>query len=380
MKKMIFMGFVIATLIAVSFVRADQVNMNISVNGTSNLNISVNADDSLAREAINNISADVYGTTTGSGPKDLVLDEIMRGYGNPVNISNDSTEINAVCSEPYLQQYLSKVSALPPDEFVTYLKGMGYDDEDHISFIWNICQQQYINEHEAQWSQNDAVQAPEMANIIQNAIDWLIGTDTLVPPQSQQIAIALSSYFASKNDVMVLVNRINQQDLRIQALERAMEQIGPEAYCQAKLDLMKEYNLTGVKCGVNSTYYWNAEKAGFDNYSTIAYTTCTPDWTCTDWSGCVNGVQGRTCVDKNDCGIFDSKPLVARVCTVLEQTQQQTVKASAKTDTTAPALESEPVNPLTKLSKTSFIVSIGFLMFVMVSIFVESKKIARHKR
>jgi hypothetical protein len=36
-----------------SLASADQVNMNISVNGTSNLNITIDADDTLARQMIN---------------------------------------------------------------------------------------------------------------------------------------------------------------------------------------------------------------------------------------------------------------------------------------------------------------------------------------
>jgi hypothetical protein len=90
---------------------------------------------------------------------------------------------------------------------------------------------------------------------------------------------------------------------------------------------MKEYNLSGVKCGVNSTMYMNAEKIGFDNYDIISYSTCTESWTCTDWSECINNIQGRHCVDNNNCGTFDSKPVVVRECKVIEQQQQQLVNA-----------------------------------------------------
>lgn len=33
---------------------------------------------------------------------------------------------------------------------------------------------------------------------------------------------------------------------------------------------------------------------------------CTPEWECTDWSGCINSYKRRTCEDKNECNTDDS--------------------------------------------------------------------------
>jgi hypothetical protein len=41
---------------------------------------------------------------------------------------------------------------------------------------------------------------------------------------------------------------------------------------------------------------------------------CQEDWSCTDWSECVNSIQARTCVDKNDCGTTASKPVETQNC------------------------------------------------------------------
>ncbi|NIM47020.1 MAG: hypothetical protein GTN40_02565 [Candidatus Aenigmarchaeota archaeon] len=133
---------------------------------------------------------------------------------------------------------------------------------------------------------------------------------------AKELALILESYFASDKDVWILANRIKQLELRVEALERTMEGIAPEEYCESKLDMMKLYNLTGVKCGINSTQYWNAKKAGFDNYETIAYSDCSEDWICTAWSECENGVQTRKCVDKYDCGTFYKKPEESKECVV----------------------------------------------------------------
>jgi hypothetical protein len=333
MKKIIFMGFVITFLIAASFVRADQVNMNISVNGTSNLNITVNADDTLARQMasqaqsdLNNTQTDVYGTMHHSGPKDMILNEITNGTGNPINGTEGMDKINEVCNDPYLQQWLSQLGNLPPQGFVDYVKALGYDDEAHADLIWNMCQEKYIQDNEGKWSAVGGGMIPgDLLSILKDSVGWLMGSGNTIYAQSKDIAMTLDSYFANKNDVWTLNNKINQLQLRVEALERTTENVSAEAYCQAKLDMMKEYNLTGVKCGTNSTMYWNAKKAGFDNYDTIAYNDCTENWLCVKWSDCTNGTQTRKCVDKNNCGTFYSKPAESQVCDSKQISAQQSI-------------------------------------------------------
>jgi len=41
---------------------------------------------------------------------------------------------------------------------------------------------------------------------------------------------------------------------------------------------------------------------------------CVEDWTCTDWSECVNNKQTRTCTDENNCGTTVNKPIEERAC------------------------------------------------------------------
>lgn len=44
--------------------------------------------------------------------------------------------------------------------------------------------------------------------------------------------------------------------------------------------------------------------------------TCTPDWTCTEWSECSSaGLQTRTCTDANNCGTTANKPAETEICT-----------------------------------------------------------------
>jgi hypothetical protein len=41
---------------------------------------------------------------------------------------------------------------------------------------------------------------------------------------------------------------------------------------------------------------------------------CTPDWTCTAWSECVDGVQTRECVDMNNCNQVEGAPIMTTSC------------------------------------------------------------------
>jgi hypothetical protein len=351
MKKIIFIGFVITFLIAASFVKADQVNMNISVNGTSNLDITVNADDTLAREMasqthseLNETQTDIYGTMHSSGPKDMILDEIRAGAGNPINGTEGMDKINEVCNDPYLQQWLSQLGNLPPQGFVDYVKALGYDDEAHADLIWNMCQEKYIQDNEGKWSSDNVgggILPGDLLSILRDAVGWLMGSGNTIYAQSKDIAITLDSYFASDQDVWVLNNKINQLQMRVEALERTTENVSAEAYCQAKLDMMKEYNLTGVKCGTNSTMYWNAKKAGFDNYDTIAYNGCTEDWLCVKWSDCIDGIQTRKCIDKNNCGTFYSKPAESQVCDSKQVSAQQSISSPSNAASKVETLSTE---------------------------------------
>jgi len=45
-----------------------------------------------------------------------------------------------------------------------------------------------------------------------------------------------------------------------------------------------------------------------DINTTGAVTSCTPVWSCSDWSSCVNGEKVRICVDINLCGVSTEKP------------------------------------------------------------------------
>jgi len=131
--------------------------------------------------------------------------------------------------------------------------------------------QEYIRKREGAWLL-DRVGASiwEFVRIIIDSINWLFGKED-VPEPSKQIGSALDSYFASDRDVESLLLRIKALELRIEALENTMEVIASRAYCKAKIDLMKEYNLSKIKCQ-NTTFYnaWTGFKPS--NWQFVAIT------------------------------------------------------------------------------------------------------------
>ncbi|MEA3430230.1 MAG: hypothetical protein U9R08_03075 [Nanoarchaeota archaeon] len=45
---------------------------------------------------------------------------------------------------------------------------------------------------------------------------------------------------------------------------------------------------------------------------------CITDWKCSDWSACINNIQTRDCIDSNNCGTNDDKPIDQKDCEVRE--------------------------------------------------------------
>lgn len=61
-------------------------------------------------------------------------------------------------------------------------------------------------------------------------------------------------------------------------------------------------------------------------YLEITPQVCTENWTCSDWSECIDNSQTRVCTDSNNCGTLEFKPLEMQNCTV-EQTEIETTSA-----------------------------------------------------
>ena len=49
--------------------------------------------------------------------------------------------------------------------------------------------------------------------------------------------------------------------------------------------------------------------------NTTGDANCTPNWLCSAWGECEDGVEERTCVDENNCGTEEDKPQEKQECT-----------------------------------------------------------------
>ena len=46
---------------------------------------------------------------------------------------------------------------------------------------------------------------------------------------------------------------------------------------------------------------------------------CTPEWFCSEWTECINGIQKRVCVDRNQCNTTENKPEERQKCEIPEE-------------------------------------------------------------
>ena len=248
---------------------AAEVNMSVEINSTGDVNFDadINADGNVTviidgtniGEEVGGLQEDVYGQPS-SDPRDFILRE---EFGN----ETEEIPIAQICDDLVQKGYITTTAThVIPQEFVAYLKSLGYDDEAHINYIWNLCQEMkfnyqssYIAEHEAEWLKDEGdgvgISLDNVVSTIKEAIDYLLGL-TGTSSEARQIAFDLDRYFASDEDVYYLNRRVRELELEAEAVSRTLQKIAMSAYCQAKIDMMIEYNFTSVKCGNTTYYHW----------------------------------------------------------------------------------------------------------------------------
>ena len=89
------------------------------------------------------------------------------------------------------------------------------------------------------------------AKTLHRTIDYVFRVSDTYSNYMLSIIYDLSRIFVTKFEYQKTINNLN---LRITALEKAVQMINKTAYCQGMIDTMLKYNLTSVKC-FNTTYY-----------------------------------------------------------------------------------------------------------------------------
>jgi hypothetical protein len=64
---------------------------------------------------------------------------------------------------------------------------------------------------------------------------------------------------------------------------------------------------------------------------------CTYNWSCTGWSGCINGIQTRTCTNLGSCFDNKGKPIESQSCTSLKNIAPPTVTTKTSEEPKAPS-------------------------------------------
>ena len=96
---------------------------------------------------------------------------------------------------------------------------------------------------------------------------------------------------------------------------------------------------------------------------TSAPPVCTPNWSCSQWSDCVNGLQTRSCTDTNNCGTTANRPALSQSCTQTGET--------AAIENKTPALAAGPTGMFLGVENTTWygaiigIVIIGLLVYAV---------------
>ena len=89
--------------------------------------------------------------------------------------------------------------------------------------------------------------------------------------------------------------------------------------------------------------------------------TCVENWTCTNWSECINGVQTRTCTDLNKCGTTENKSSESKFCGIEKEIGEENV--------TKPEVGPGITGRVTALlKKGNLIIGISVIVFIVISL------------
>ena len=99
---------------------------------------------------------------------------------------------------------------------------------------------------------------------------------------------------------------------------------------------------------------------------------CEESWSCSSWSGCVSNSQARDCVDLNDCGTSNKKPITYQVCVsepsgyVVEQNKIQELSGATVAEKPK-TIQSSFRLPDYQLNKLYFFGPLALILFIILT-------------
>jgi hypothetical protein len=98
---------------------------------------------------------------------------------------------------------------------------------------------------------------------------------------------------------------------------------------------------------------------------------CTEEWGCSEWSECNDGLQTRECIDNNDCGTENRKPLETLECSVPQTTvSEETIIPETETNA--------PTGLFLGLETGSIIATVISVIVILILIIFERKSKKNH--
>ena len=90
-----------------------------------------------------------------------------------------------------------------------------------------------------------------LKNNIKAVIDYLVDGKSIIPYRSEALEIVyhLSRFFATKQELNQMYMNDLELHYRLVAIERTLEKIAPDEYCESKLEVMRDYGLPSTNCG-----------------------------------------------------------------------------------------------------------------------------------
>jgi len=108
---------------------------------------------------------------------------------------------------------------------------------------------------------------------------------------------------------------------------------------------------------------------------------CTYNWTCTEWSECIDGVQTRTCTNLGSCFDNKGKPIESQSCTVNLTAPKNITPPTVPTKT--PEEPKAPAKTPTPSTTTPLGLGVGLIAVIAISIVITAiilKKRRQNKR
>ena len=140
-----------------------------------------------------------------------------------------------------------------------------YEGENITTYTWvnSTSFRWYINGYpgdvpEYHYHYTKGLSWDSLISQISNAVDYILGLTNYVYEDALEFLNQLKRIFFTREEGEELQRQIDEimtyYEFRIASLEKAVQEINQTAYCNGRISVMFEYNLSYVKCG-NVTYY-----------------------------------------------------------------------------------------------------------------------------